>query len=302
MAAFVTRFAPSPTGRLHLGHAYAALIAVAAAREENGVALLRIEDIDAGRCRPAYDEAVLQDLAWLGLRWPAEPMRQSTRTHAYEKALERLIADGLVYRCFRTRREVAEAIDRAPHGPQTAQAGFIGAPAPPSEERARIDAGEPFAWRLSTAAAQARLGPEWRALTVREASPAVRAFAPDGALAVAERPADGGVYGDAVIARKDAAVSYHLASVVDDAAQGVTCVVRGEDLAPAADFHRLLQALLGLPAPVYRHHRLILGPDGKRLAKRDRAQTLDALRAAGVGPDDVRTRLGLTAPVFAADR
>lgn len=271
---FVTRFAPSPTGPLHLGHAFSALTACDAAQAAGGRFLLRIEDIDAGRCRPAFEAAILEDLAWLGIAWEAPVWRQSARMAVYGAALEDLAARGLVYRCFRTRRELAGEL-AAPHGPMGP--AVRGGPPAPDEEAARLAAGEPFAWRLAMDRALGAVA--GRAL----------AFEADGRAQIAN-PAP---FGDLVLARKDTPASYHLASVIDDAAQGVTHVIRGEDLIEAAHIHVLLQALLGLPTPIYRHHRLITGPDGKRLAKRDRAAALADLRAAGATARHVRDRLGL---------
>ncbi len=272
---FVTRFAPSPTGYLHRGHAFSALTAHEAACAAGGRFLLRIEDIDRTRCRPEYEAAMYEDLAWLGLTWEEPVRRQSEHMAEYERALERLRAEGLLYRCFRSRAELAQEIAGAPHGPMNA---FRGAPLPAEEEARRLAAGEPFAWRLSLDAAKRRLG-GFSGLT----------FELEGVGVIQARPEVGG---DVVLARKDAPVAYHLAATLDDGAQGITHVIRGEDLAEAAHVQRLLQALLGLPTPVYRHHRLILGPDGKRLAKRDRAQTLRELRRAGVTPQQLRRELG----------
>jgi glutamyl-Q tRNA(Asp) synthetase len=273
---FVTRFAPSPTGLLHLGHAFSALTACDAARAAGGRFLLRIEDIDEGRRRPAFEAAIFEDLAWLGVVWEEPVRRQALHMADYAAALDRLIADGLVYRCFRTRRELAAESLSAPHGPTVL---FRGGPLCAPEEAARLDRGDAFAWRLSLDGARERLGACWDAL----------GFEADGVWLTAQPER----MGDVVLARKDFPASYHLASVLDDALQGVTHVIRGEDLAEAAHLHVLLQALLRLPTPVYRHHRLILGPDGKRLAKRDRAATLASLRAAGVAPEDVRRMVGL---------
>lgn len=274
---FVTRFAPSPTGLLHLGHALSALTAFDAAREAGGRFLLRIEDIDQGRARPEYEAAIYEDLAWLGLEWQTPVRRQSEHMAEYEAALQSLIDRGLVYRCFRTRREIAEAIASAPHG--ETQDVFRGEALPAAEEAERIAAGEPFAWRLSLHRARVALGPAYFALVFEDETGPVRAEP--------ER------HGDVVLARKDFPASYHLASVWDDALQGVTHVIRGEDLREAAHLHVLLQKLLNLPQPKYRHHRLVLGADGKRLAKRDAAATLRALREAGKTPGDVRAMLGL---------
>ncbi|MDO8411966.1 MAG: tRNA glutamyl-Q(34) synthetase GluQRS [Phenylobacterium sp.] len=281
-APFVTRFAPSPTGLLHRGHAYSALLAHEAARANRGTFLLRIEDIDATRSRKEFEAAIFEDLAWLGLSWPAPVRRQSAHLADYEAALSRLVAAGLVYRCFRTRREVAQAMASAPHG---AMDTFRSDPLPSAEEAERLARGEPFAWRLSLAAAQARLG-GFGNLTFQE-----EGAGPNGETGLIQaRPELGG---DVVLARKDVGVAYHLAVVCDDALQGVTHIIRGCDLFEAAHVQRLLQALLGLPTPVYRHHRLLAGPDGKRYAKRDKAETLRALREAGMTPERLRQEMGL---------
>lgn len=257
----VTRFAPSPTGLLHLGHAWSALQAHDAARAAGGRFLLRIEDIDEGRCRPAFVAAILDDLAWLGLVWDGEPLVQSQRGAAYARALETLDAMGLLYRCVCTRRDIAEAAT-APQGPMgrvypgTCRAAAIG----PGEAR-------PWSWRLDVARACARAGP--LAWEDADAGPVA---------------ADPALLGDVVLGRKDAQTSYHLAVTVDDAAQGVTDVVRGRDLFAATHIHRLLQALLGLPVPRYRHHALVTGADGVRLAKRRQSPSLAALRDGGMDP------------------
>lgn len=274
---FVTRFAPSPTGHLHLGHAFSALTAFDAAQAAGGRFVLRIEDIDKGRSRPEFETAILEDLAWLGIAWEEPVRRQSGYMGDYERALQSLIDRQLVYRCFRTRKEIAETIATAPHGePQEA---FRGEALPPEEEKAKLDAGEAFAWRLSLKKARAALGPGYFTLVFEDETGLVRA--------------EPEKHGDVVLARKDFGTSYHLASVWDDALQGVTHVIRGEDLRDAAHLHVLLQKLLELPQPVYRHHRLILGEDGKRLAKRDQAATLRALRESGKTPADVRAMAGL---------
>ena len=277
---FVTRFAPSPTGYLHLGHAFSALTAFDAARAVGGRFLLRIEDIDQGRARPEFETAVYEDLAWLGLEWETPVRRQSERMGEYGAALQSLIDRRLVYRCFRTRREVAEAIATAPHG--AVEDVFRGEALTGDEEAARLAAGEAFAWRLSLKKARSALGPAYFALVFKDETGIVRA--------------DPDRHGDVVLARRDFPTSYHLASVLDDAAQGVTHVIRGEDLRDAAHLHVLLQKLLDLPQPVYRHHRLIVGEDGKRLAKRDAAATLRALRESGKTPGDVRALFNASAP------
>jgi glutamyl-Q tRNA(Asp) synthetase len=237
---------------------------------------LRIEDVDQTRCRPAYTQAVLEDLAWLDLTWEQPVRIQSQHMADYHAALDSLTAKGLVYRCFRTRKEVADDIGRAPHGPSPA---YHGEPLPVQEEAARMAAGEAYAWRLSLEAAREHLGAAWDDLT----------FTDEGRGTLAARPE---LAGDVVLARKDLGVAYHLAVVVDDAGQGITHVVRGEDLLAATGIQRLLQVLLGLPEPVYGHHPLLLGRDGKRLAKRDRAETLQDIRARGVSPQALRAELG----------
>jgi glutamyl-Q tRNA(Asp) synthetase len=287
-AAFATRFAPSPTGFLHKGHAFSALTAFAAAQAAGGRFVLRIEDIDATRVRPEYDAAILEDLRWLGLAWEEPVRRQSQHLADYRAALDGLRARGLAYRCFRTRREVLDEIARAPHGPGEGPQGqvFRGAPLPAADEQGRLQAGEPYAWRLSLDAARAALG---------EAAWAQLGFTEEGEGPGGERGvirARPELAGDVVLARKDVGVAYHLAVVVDDALQGITHVIRGQDLFEAGHIQRLLQVLLGLPEPRYRHHRLLLAADGKRLAKRDRAETLRELRDRGVTADQLRIELG----------
>lgn len=285
MTGFVTRFAPSPTGLLHLGHAFSALTAFDAAHAADGRFILRIEDIDHTRCKPQFEDAIFEDLAWLGIAWDSPVRRQSEHLDDYAAALERLRANGLVYRCFKTRKEIAEDIARAPHlgaeGPEGPV--YLGAPLSANDEAALLQAGEPFAWRLSIARARAHLGDRFDELCFTEHTE----------KGVHTRKATADLFGDVILARKDAATSYHLASVCDDARQGITHVIRGEDLAAAAHLHTLLQALLDLPHPIYRHHRLILGPNGKRLAKRDKAATLRALRESGATLQHLRKQLGL---------
>lgn len=260
----VTRFAPSPTGLLHLGHAYAALTAAAAGTRF----LLRIEDIDQGRARPEFVEAILRDMAWLGLTWEEPVLRQSARMAAYRAALDRLTAQGLVYPCFCTRADIARA-DQAPHGPDGPLYPGTCRPVALAERRDRMEHGDAYALRLDAAKAAALVG----RLT----------FVEQGHV----QTADPLRFGDAVIARKDMPTSYHLAVVVDDAHQGVTLVTRGEDLLPACHIQRLLQALLDLPEPAYAHHRLILDAQGKKFSKRDNAVTLQALREQGATPADI---------------
>jgi glutamyl-Q tRNA(Asp) synthetase len=278
----VTRFAPSPSGYLHRGHAFSALTAAKAAREAGGRFILRIEDIDTARCRSEFEAAIYEDLAWLGLDWETPARRQSEHMDNYQAALERLRAQGLLYRCFKTRTELLDEAARAPHGPVAA---YVGSPLPEAEEARRIAAGEPFAWRLSLSAARERLGADFDRLD----------FVEEGAGPAGEHgriPVSLGTAGDVILARKGLGVAYHLAVVVDDALQDVTLVTRGEDLFDAVPVQRLLQALLDLPAPTYRHHAILLGPDGKRYAKRDKAETLRALREKSVDPATLRAELG----------
>ncbi|MFC5342578.1 tRNA glutamyl-Q(34) synthetase GluQRS [Brevundimonas staleyi] len=279
--AFVTRFAPSPTGLLHRGHAFSALTAFTAAREAGGRFLLRIEDTDFTRCRPAYEEAILDDLKWLDLDWEQPVRRQSEHRPDYDAALDQLRELGVLYRCFRTRKELLALAGMAPHADDPADAqAFAGGPLSPDEEAEKLAAGQPFAWRLSLAAARDRLGGFEHLTWVEETA------GPGQKTATPER------LGDMVLGRKDIGAGYVIASVVDDALQGVTYVIRGEDLIETTSIQRVLQALLDLPTPVYRHHPLLLGPDGKRYAKRDGSVTLAALREAGVTAQELREELG----------
>ena len=276
-----TRFAPSPTGRLHLGHAFSALTAWELARAAGGEFLLRIEDIDVTRARPEFEAGILEDLAWLGLTWPEPPMRQSRPAAGLcRRARPAASARARLSLHLHPRRHRRRALGAA-RGRQRRRS--IPAPAAAGATRHR-DA----AWRLDLRRALAFLGPEALAgLTVREA----------GEVAPGVRPLDAGALGrlgDVVLARRDIGTSYHLAVVVDDAAQGVTHVVRGADLLDATPLHRLLQALLGLPAPPWHHHRLVRDETGRRLAKRDDARALATLRAAGATPADIRRMVGLS--------
>jgi glutamyl-Q tRNA(Asp) synthetase len=276
----VTRFAPSPTGLLHLGHAYAALFADRAARRGAvgaGHFLVRIEDIDRSRARRSFEDGIFEDLAWLGLAWERPVRRQSEHLDDYRAALARLEADGLVYPCFCTRRTVAAEIAGAGAAPHAAGAVYPGTcrALSPAERTERLGANMPYALRLDAREAHRRFGP----LTFTDAA--------RGVVAV-----DPGVLGDVVIARKDVPASYQLAVVVDDAAQGVTLVTRGEDLLEATHVQRLLQAALGLPEPRYHHHQLLRNDAGERLSKRDGAFSLKALRETGATAADVRRRLG----------
>lgn len=276
-----TRFAPSPTGRLHLGHAYSALMAFDLAQRAGGRFLLRFEDIDSGRVRDAYYAGIEKDLRWLGIEWDEEPLRQSERFTAYGEALDQLKARDLVYPCFCTRKEIAAEIAAsasAPHGPD--------GPLYPgtcrrlsADERAARIAGEDHAWRIDMAKAASLAGELY--------------WEDEEAGRVAAQPQ---IHGDVVLARKDVPTSYHLAVTVDDAAQGVTDIVRGSDLFAATHVHRLLQHLLGLSVPHYHHHRLIEDAQGKRLAKRDDARSLAALREAGVAAADILSGLRSNPP------
>lgn len=275
---FTTRFAPSPTGLLHLGHAHSALLGWSLARQRQGRFLLRIEDIDRTRCRPDFADAIIEDLLWLGLDWDGAVRRQSEHLDDYRAALARLDEQGLLYPCFCTRGEITAEIaraDAAPHGPEGPLYPGTCRRLAPSERAARLAAGGSFALRLDMAAAVARAGAlSW----VDEIAGVVEA--------------DPASHGDVVLARKETPTSYHLAVTVDDALQGVTLVTRGVDLFAATDIHRLLQALLGLPTPRYRHHPLLTDAQGRRFAKRDRSLTLRALREARKTPAEVRQMAG----------
>ena len=289
----VTRFAPSPTGRLHLGHAFSAVTAHDFARERDGAFLLRIEDIDAGRSRPEFVDGIIEDMLWLGLEWDDEIIYQSERLALYGEALDRLKAEGLVYPCICTRADIAASAS-APH----CEEGPI---YPGTCRGMAVDLSRPHAWRLDMAKALSFPGPSTacKAGAQDKLEPQAQGRGPGAKLGLdpglrrgtltwtnddAEISADPAQFGDVVLARKDAPASYHLAVVVDDAAQGVTDVVRGRDLFAATHVHRLLQALLDLPAPHYHHHPLLTDEDGKRLAKRHGAPTLAALRTQGADP------------------
>ena len=274
----VTRFAPSPTGRLHLGHAHSALLGHRRAREAGGRFLLRIEDIDSTRCRPEFVDAIGEDLAWLGLDWDGEIRRQSRHMADYLGGLDRLRAAGLLYPCFCTRAEIKAEIERsgaAPHGPDGPLYPGTCRGLGDEERQVRSAAGRPYALRLDMAKARAGAGP----LTWHDRRRGEQRAEPER-------------FGDVVLGRKETPASYHLAVTLDDALQGVTLVTRGEDLLASTDVHRLLQALLGLPTPDYEHHPLILDAAGRRLAKRDGAPTLAALRDQGRSPAEVRTMAG----------
>jgi len=285
----VFRFAPSPNGYLHLGHAYSALLNADMAREAGGRLLLRIEDIDASRCRPEYEAAIYEDLGWLGISWEPNVRRQSEHFDDYQAAVTKLENEGLIYPSFESRSEIAALVaerdqrGRWPRDPD-------GVPLYPGRARKMSRAerqrhrrdGEPFALRLAMDAAVARAG----VLTWTETG-----MGPQGQTGlVAAAPQ---MWGDGVLARKDVPTSYHLAVAVDDAFQGVTDVVRGRDLFWSTSIHRLLQALLGLPEPTYHHHKLILDAGGHKLSKSTLATSLRDLRTAGAAPGDIRRMVGL---------
>jgi glutamyl-Q tRNA(Asp) synthetase len=277
------RFAPSPNGALHLGHAYSALMNERVAAETGGRLILRIEDLDSGRCKPEFEAAIIDDLAWLGLRFPAPWRRQSEHRDDYAAALARLDGQGLVYPCFCTRSEAARASaglrdpDGAPLYPGTCRALAA------AEARARLARGEKAAFRLDMRRAIA-------------AAPAGLSWIEYGEGAVpSERAAAPAVWGDVVLSGRDRAASYHLAVVVDDALQGVTDVARGRDLYAATAVHRLLQELLFCPAPRYRHHRLVLDRDGAKLSKSRQSASVAELRERGLDPGEVRAALGFGA-------
>jgi glutamyl-Q tRNA(Asp) synthetase len=286
----VTRFAPSPTGFLHLGHAYAALTAFEAARAAGGIFHLRIEDIDVTRCRPDFERAIFDDLSWLGLVWENPVRRQSEHFADYTAALDRLQSQGLLYPCFCTRKDIADEIARAGLAPGAAELSTDG-PLYPGTCRTltaearniRMTRGDAYAVRLDVAKARAQLG---RELVFEE-----QGHGPCGETGI--QIAQPQMLGDVVLARKELPTSYHLAVVVDDALQGVSLVTRGEDLFPATHIQRLLQEQLDLPTPHYAHHRLILDSAGRKFSKRDKAATLLALRQSGATPEGIRAMVGL---------
>jgi glutamyl-Q tRNA(Asp) synthetase len=291
----VFRFAPSPNGYLHLGHAYSALINYQMAQAVGGSLLIRIEDIDVARCRPEFEQAIYEDLHWLGLSWEEPVRRQSEHFDAYEDALACLERQGLVYPCFCSRSEVAGVLTDQPDWPRDPD----GSPLypgtckclAPNERWARLAAGQPAALRLDMQAALAKVNSRTgKKIGWREYA---------GGTEGREIVADPAVWGDAVLSRKDIPASYHIAVVVDDALQGVTDVVRGEDLFMATGLHRLLQILLDLPAPCYHHHELLRDAAGRKLSKSLRAKSLRTLRHEGLTPAAVRAQLGLAARDFA---
>ncbi|MDR3474854.1 MAG: tRNA glutamyl-Q(34) synthetase GluQRS [Devosia sp.] len=276
----IFRFAPSPNGYLHLGHAYSALFTDHWARALGGTFLLRLEDTDITRCRPEFAEAILEDLAWLGLEWPEPVMRQSTRFPVYARHAARLDARGLLYPCFCSRTEIAAAATGVDPDGAPLYAGTC-RHLPPEMIAERLSRGDPVQYRLDGAAAIARTGP--LAFTIAQPTPLDR---PQIRYARPER------WGDVVLQRKQTPTSYHLSVVVDDAAQGITHVTRGRDMEPSTDIHVLLQFLLGLPSPIYTFHKLILDTGGHKLAKSKGSTSLRDLRAAGWTAADVRRELG----------
>lgn len=289
-ARLATRFAPSPNGHLHLGHAYSALTAWDWAQAHGAEFILRIEDIDTGRARAEFEASILDDLAWLGLAWPAPVRRQSEHFDFYARGLDRLAGLGLTYPCFCTRKEIAAEVaasPAAPHGPEGPLYPGTCRTLSTDARAAKIAAGAPYAVRLDVARAMdVALRLKGNRLDFEE-----EGQGPDGETG--RLPARPELLGDVVLARKDVPVSYHLCVVMDDALQGITHVIRGHDLFHATHIHRLLQVLLDLPAPAYRHHGLIRDETGERLAKRKGSPALRDLRAQGATPQEVRRRAGL---------
>lgn len=279
----VTRFAPSPSGRLHLGHAYSALRAWDFACARGGEFILRIEDIDFNRCRREFEDLLKEDLAWLGLKWAEPTRRQSDHLADFRAAASRLSELGVLYPCFCTRKEILAEIARAgtaPHGSEGPVYPGICRNLSPEDRAARIAAGQDFAMRLDLGRALENTGPDLKWMDLE-----------NGEITIQEE--DWAQLGDVVLVRKDIETSYHVAVVVDDALQSVSHIVRGRDLFESTHIHVLLQKLLGLPQPTYLHHELIKDQDGKRLAKRDESETLSALRARGMTVAEIRARLGL---------
>ena len=287
----VFRFAPSPNGELHLGHAYSALLNARLADRTGGRLLLRIEDIDLARCTPEFEAGIYRDLRWLGVEWEESVRRQSEHFGDYEKALKRLVAEELVYPAFMSRGEIRASIADTEERGRTWPRDPDGVPLYPAFDKAlsrrererRMAGGAPFAWRLDMDAARSRVA---GALSWTE-------FSGEDLAGAEEADASPEQWGDVIVARKDVPTSYHLAVVIDDAIQGVSHVVRGRDLYRATGVQRLLQELLGLPAPRYFHHRLILGPDGRKLSKSLGDSGIAALRESGASAADLRKLIGL---------
>jgi len=277
-ASFVTRFAPSPSGRLHKGHAYSALLAYRAAEQAGGRFLLRIEDIDTARCKPEYTDGIFEDLAWLGLKWEMPVRVQSLHFNDYTAALNQLKATGVLYPCFCTRKDIQEEIarsKRAPHGPNGPAYPRLCHGKSIDEQQSLVASGKAHAWRLDLPKAL-KLIPD--PLVWHDALKGDIAATPDE-------------LGDIILARKDTPTSYHLSVVVDDALQGITHVVRGQDLYHATHIHIVLQRLLGLPTPSYHHHPLLLDAKGERFAKRNKSETLQAIRASSISAEMLKEEL-----------
>ncbi|KMK67372.1 tRNA glutamyl-Q(34) synthetase GluQRS [Puniceibacterium sp. IMCC21224] len=289
MVTFTTRFAPSPTGPLHLGHAYSALLAHDMSRAAGGQFLLRIEDIDQTRCKPEWEQKIIDDLSWLGVRWDAPPLRQFDRLTAYQAALDQLWSRGLLYPCACTRRDITAAASAPQEGaePLIGPDGLV-YPGTCRPENGPIQGPRPdnIALRLNMARAMEAI-PE---ITFVETGQCTMGHSDKITVAAQEMIQ---TVGDVVLSRRDFPGSYHLSVVLDDAAQGVTEVIRGKDLFEATKIHILLQILMRIPSPVYHHHRLIRDSNGKRLAKRDDARAIATFRAEGKGPDDIRAMVGL---------
>lgn len=281
---FITRFAPSPTGFLHLGHARSALEVWQQAEIVGAKVILRIEDIDTTRCKPEYEQAIYEDLNWLGLHWSGTVRRQSRHMADYAAVIGQLREMGVIYRCFLTRKELNENSLSAPHGIGPVYMGPK-VQLSPDEEAEKVGTGEAFAWRISLSRARDHLGSRWDEMGFQETG-----SGPDGETGFVKAQPE--LLGDQVLARKDIATSYHLAVAHDDALQDVTHVTRGQDLFHATHVHVLIQTLMGWTVPVYFHHGLVKDETGKRLAKRDGATSLRELRAAGKTPADVRAMVG----------
>lgn len=272
----ITRFAPSPTGELHLGHAYSALLAHDFANANDGKFILRFEDIDQTRVRPQFYREIEIDLEWLGIRWDDKPLRQSEHFNDYARNLERLKALGLLYPCFKTRAEISYEAMNAPHGPDSFLVLRDADKEIDKETLAKTNSNIPFAWRFWARRAKELLGDEELFFTEIEGKTTL---------------VDPLLLGDAILARKDTPASYHICVVHDDARQNITHIIRGEDLRQSTHIHRVLQHFLSLPVPLYQFHKLLIGTDGKRLAKRDKAQSLKYLRNSGVTAEEVRVMI-----------
>jgi len=273
---YITRFAPSPTGLLHLGHVYSASLAMQAAKDTGGKFLLRIEDIDAGRCRPEFEQGIYEDLSWLGFKWEEPVRRQSEHMEDYAVLISRLNDRDLIYPCFCTRKEISAEIARsnaAPHGPEGLVYPGVCKGLTESERQGNFELAKPYALRLNMVNATANL--DLTTLRFHEQD--------KGYIQCDPLP-----FGDIVLARKETPTSYHLSVTFDDAIQGVNHIIRGQDLFPSTHIHRLLQALLELPTPSYNHHGLISDGKGRRLSKRDKDATIKSLREQGYQPEEVR--------------